>query len=131
MTSKTRPASASFMENCQKLENSPFFTQKSSKPLVFGSSSFGKDAKSSPVPTIVSKSDETCSASTGITQKQPKMRKLTHFIENHPYLSISGSFAGIDSTKLLPALYMAPTKHPCNIFKNFLFKFSIFRVNIL
>jgi hypothetical protein len=92
MASKTRLALAGFMENCQNLENSPFFTQKSSEPLVPGSSNLEDDVESLPAPTIVVKAHETRSASTGFVKNNQKVEKSLNFAQKGPEPIISGHY---------------------------------------
>jgi hypothetical protein len=106
---KTRSETASFIETHQKLENSPFFTQKPSESLVSGGSNWEDNAESSPAPTTITSALETSSASADFIKNHQKID------QKHPKLPISAHFYLYNGTNSLPTQYISPTKHPCNM----------------
>ena len=83
-TLKTRSESSGFMENYQKLENSPFSTQNPSEPLVSCSSNFSIDADSCPASNTIVSDHETRSALTNYIDIVQKVENSPIFTPKAP-----------------------------------------------
>jgi hypothetical protein len=101
---------ASFGETNQKLENSPFFTQKPSEPLISGGSNWEDNADSSPAPTTIIPALETRSTIAYFMKIHQKLENSPIPTKMAPKSLVSGCFF----TYFLPTPSISPTKHPCN-----------------
>ena len=108
---KTRPASTDFVENCQKVENSPILSQDHPETVVFNRS-YPKSLISdlvAPSKTVLGL--ETSSATTFCAQKQPKMPFFNQNQLEPPKSPVLDRFNWADEAE---ALYITSTipQHP-------------------
>ena len=107
--SETRPESSGFVENCQKVEKSPIFTQNDPDPFVSSHSKCANVINMSPASTTIVPALKRVQRRLFLWKTIKKSKLLLFFNPNHPKSPVSEPY----NTKSLPAPSIAPTKHPC------------------
>ena len=99
-TLETHSALSSFVENYQKLENSPNFTQNDPDPFVPGYPKYPDDVYVFPSSTTIFPDQETRSTTIGFTENDQKVEKSPISTQKAPEQIISGRYKSTNDIDL-------------------------------